>query len=69
MFDRSRYRLSDFDFKLAVYVIMLALIGIFAVGSAKESLQSRQILGTVIGVFLMIVISLMDYSVLLVDSA
>lgn len=65
MFDRSRYRLSDFDFKLAVYVIMLALIGIFAVGSAKESLQSRQILGTVIGVFLMIVISLMDYSVLL----
>lgn len=65
MFDKNRYRLSDFDFKLPVYVIMLSLIGIFAVGSAKESLMSRQIAGTVIGVFLMIIISLMDYSVLL----
>ncbi|MCR5304494.1 MAG: FtsW/RodA/SpoVE family cell cycle protein [Lachnospiraceae bacterium] len=61
----SRYRISDFDFKLIVYVIMLALVGIFAVGSAKESLMNRQIMGVVVGVFLMVVITLMDYSVLL----
>ena len=46
-------------------VIALAVIGIIAVGSAEESLQSRQIAGFVVGVFLMIVLSLVDYSVIL----
>ncbi|MGN0376639.1 MAG: FtsW/RodA/SpoVE family cell cycle protein [Suilimivivens sp.] len=46
-------------------VIALAVIGIIAVGSAEESLQSRQIAGFAVGVFLMIVLSLFDYSVIL----
>lgn len=46
-------------------VIALAVIGIVAVGSAEPSLQNRQIAGFAFGVFLMLVISLFDYSVLL----
>ena len=46
-------------------VVAITTIGIMAIGSAKESLQSRQIAGAVFGFFLMLVISLFDYSVLL----
>ena len=61
----KQYRIRDYNFKLAIMVIALAIIGIIAVGSAQESLQSKQILGFVFGVFLMLVLSLFDYSVIL----
>ena len=61
----KQYRIRNYNFKLAFMVIALAVIGIIAVGSAEESLQSRQIAGFAFGVFLMIVISLFDYSVIL----
>lgn len=60
-----QYRIRNYNFKLAVMVIALAVIGIIAVGSAEESLQNRQIAGFAFGVFLMIVLSLFDYSVIL----
>lgn len=61
----KQYRVRDYDFKLIILVIALTVIGIMAVGSAKESLQSRQTAGFVFGLFLMLVISLFDYSVIL----
>lgn len=61
----KQYRLKDYDFKLIVFVIALSLIGIFAVSSANETYQSKQILGVVLGLFLMIVISLFDYNIIL----
>ena len=60
-----QYHIRDYDFKLIILAVALTVIGILAIGSAKESLQSRQIAGFVLGFFLMIVISLFDYSVLL----
>lgn len=60
-----QYKIRYFDFKLVFLVIALATIGIIAVGSAEPSLQNRQIAGFVFGIFLMLVISLFDYSVLL----
>lgn len=60
-----QYKIRNYNFKLVIMVIALAIIGIIAVGSAQESLQSRQIAGFAIGVFLMLVISLFDYSVAL----
>lgn len=60
-----RYRIRHYNFKLAIMVILLAVIGIIAVGSAEPSLQKRQLAGFAFGVFLMIVISLFDYSVIL----
>ncbi len=60
-----QYKIRHYDFKLAILVIALAVIGIIAVGSAEPALQTRQIAGFAFGVFLMLVISLFDYSVLL----
>ena len=56
------YRLKDYDFKLIVFVVALSIIGVFAVSSANESYHNRQIMGVVIGVFLMLVISFVDYN-------
>ncbi|WMC92767.1 FtsW/RodA/SpoVE family cell cycle protein [Kineothrix sp. MB12-C1] len=61
----KQYRIRDYDFKLVLLVISLTVIGIFAVGSAKESMQKTQIAGFILGLFLMLVLSLFDYSVLL----
>ncbi len=60
-----QYKIRHFDFKLMLMVVSLAVIGIFAVGSVDEGLQSKQIAGLAFGIFLMLVISLFDYSVLL----
>ena len=60
-----QYRIRDYNFKLLIMVIALAVIGIIAVGSAQESLQTKQILGLAFGVFLMLVLSLFDYKVIL----
>lgn len=61
----KHYKIRYYDFKLVIMVIALAVIGIIAVGSAEPSLQNRQIAGFAFGLFLMLVISLFDYSVLL----
>lgn len=61
----KHYRVRDYDFKLVILVIALTVIGIFAVGSADESLQRTQVFGFIFGLFLMVVISFFDYSVLL----
>ena len=61
----KQYKIRHYNFKLMFYVIALAVIGIVAVGSAEPELQNRQIAGFAFGLFLMLVISLFDYSVLL----
>lgn len=38
----KRYKLRNYDFKLVLLVLAISIIGIMAVGSAKESLQERQ---------------------------
>ena len=59
------YHIRDYDFKLIIFVVALTVIGVLAIGSAQESLQSRQTAGAVFGFFLMLVISLFDYSIIL----
>ncbi|MBP3295804.1 MAG: rod shape-determining protein RodA, partial [Lachnospiraceae bacterium] len=54
-----------YNFRLVVYLLAISTIGILAIGSAKESVQSRQIMGLALGIFLMAVISLFDYGVIL----
>ena len=61
----KHYRIRHYNFKLVIFVLALASIGVIAVGSAEPALQGRQLAGFVAGTFLMIVISLFDYSVLL----
>ena len=61
----KHYHIRDYDFKLIILVVAITAIGVLAIGSAKESLQSRQLAGAVFGFFLMLVISLFDYTVIL----
>ena len=60
-----RYKLKNFDFLLVLLVIALNVIGILAIGSAKQSEQSKQILGMAVGLIAMLVIAFLDYSRLL----
>ncbi len=61
----KHYKIRHYNFKLVLFTIALAVIGIIAVGSAEPDLQNKQIAGFAFGVFLMLVISLFDYSVIL----
>lgn len=57
----KRYKLRDYDFGLVIMLIAISIIGILAVGSADGDLQERQLVGVLVGVFLMVVLSLFDY--------
>nr|WP_318685043.1 FtsW/RodA/SpoVE family cell cycle protein [uncultured Acetatifactor sp.] len=61
----KNYRIRDYDFKLILMVLLLSGIGVMAVGSAEESLQTRQLAGVVAGTVVMIVISFFNYSMLI----
>lgn len=58
----KNYRLRDFDFKLILMLISLSVIGCLAIGSAEPSLQNKQIVGLVAGVFLMLFLAFFDYT-------
>ena len=58
----KNYRVRDYDFKLIFMLVAITIIGILAIGSAKESVQNKQILGFIVGFFIMIVLSFFDYS-------
>lgn len=61
----KQYRIRDYDIKLIILVIALNVIGVMAIGSAKESLQSKQLFGLVTGAIIMIFISFLDYNAIL----
>lgn len=58
---KNRYRLINFNFKLFLFTMALAVIGIFAVGSAEESLQYRQLGGVIAGFVIMMVMAYINY--------
>ncbi len=61
----KKYQLRNYNFRLVLFSIMITMIGIFAIGSAKESVQGKQIIGFGLGIVIMIVVSLIDYSFVL----
>ncbi|MBR6316769.1 MAG: rod shape-determining protein RodA [Lachnospiraceae bacterium] len=61
----KNYRLRDYDFKLILYLCAVTVIGILVIGSAQEGYEKRQLVGFIAGLFLMILLSLFDYSVFL----
>ena len=56
------YKLRDYNFRLIVFLLALSGIGITLVNSADPSLSSRQAVGVILGIILMVIVSLMDYS-------
>ena len=63
MFDGIRLR--KYDIKLVIMVLTLSVIGVYAIGSAEESYQSKQMAGVIVGVILMVIVSLFNYSFIL----
>ena len=55
------YKLRDYKFSLVLLVFALSVIGVMVVGSAKASVQNKQIFGVCVGFVLMIIVSLIDY--------
>ena len=61
-----QYRLKDYNFRLIIWVIALSVVGILVIGSAKESVQTKQIAGLILGLVIMVITSLIDYSWVLI---
>ena len=60
-----QYKFKDYDFKLILCVIALSTIGVLAIGSAKNDLLSRQMMGMGAGIVIMLLLSFVDYSFVL----
>ncbi len=58
----KKYHIRDYNFTLIIAVLCLSAIGVLAVGSALPSAQSKQIIGIVLGVCMMVAISLFDFN-------
>ena len=61
----KRYQFKKFPIRLLLFVVVLNLIGIAVVGSARESVQKTQITGMILGLVAMVVVALIDYSFIL----
>ena len=61
----KRYHIKNYNFKLVAYAVILTVIGIQIIGSANDDYQSKQTLGLVLGLFVMVAVSLIDYSLVL----
>lgn len=58
----KNYRIRDYDFKLIIMLLAVTIIGVLSVGSARSDLQGKQLMGFILGFFIMIVLSFFDYS-------
>lgn len=58
----KQYKLKFYNFKLVILLIAISTIGVLLVGSAMDYLKNRQLLGVIFGLFVMLVLSLMDFS-------
>ena len=56
------YRLKNYRFRLILWLAALSILGVLLVGSAMSSLQTKQLLGVIGGMTIMVIISLMDFS-------
>ncbi len=62
---KQKLEFRNINIRLIVWLIGLSVIGVFAIGSAKESLQMRQLAGVIVGVFLMVFLMFFDYKLVL----
>lgn len=61
----KQYKLKNYKFRLVAYVVLLCIIGVMVVGSAKPSVQNKQIIGIAGGLVVMLIVSLIDYGTIL----
>lgn len=61
----NKIQLKDYDFKLIFLILAINTAGLFAINSANPANFTRQLAGSIMGFFLMVFISLFDYSIFL----
>lgn len=57
-----QYKLKDYNFRLVIVLIALNFIGVLLVGSADPTLQTKQFMGMILGLTIMVIVSLIDFS-------
>lgn len=58
----KQYKLRDYNFKLVLFLIVITSAGVLLVGSAEPDLQNKQMAGMILGLTVMVIVSLMDFS-------
>ena len=58
----KQYKLRFYNFRLVIFLLAISVIGILLVGSARSDLRSKQLIGVVMGLIIMVILSLIDYS-------
>lgn len=57
-----QYKLRFYNFRLVFFLLAISAIGVLLVSSARADLRNRQIMGVMMGIVVMVILSLMDYS-------
>ena len=57
-----QYKLRFYNFRLVIFLLAISVIGIILVGSARDDLRSKQMIGVIMGLIFMVILSLIDYS-------
>lgn len=58
----KQYKLRFYNFRLVLLLIAISSIGVVLVTSARADLRNKQLIGLILGLIVMVVLSLMDYS-------
>ena len=58
----KQYKLRFYNFRLVIFLLAISVIGIILVGSARDDLRSKQMIGVIMGLIFMVILSLIDYS-------
>src|SRR5699024_3731633 len=56
------YKVKDYSFRLVLWLVVISGIVVMLVVSALKSLQPRQLFGEILGLAVMTVVSLIDFS-------
>ncbi|SFP94211.1 rod shape determining protein RodA [Lachnospiraceae bacterium XBB1006] len=56
-----KYKVKNYKFRLVIEVMILNIFGILVIGSANPGYQTKQIIGMILGVVVMVFTSLIDY--------
>lgn len=58
----KQYKLRFYNFRLVIFLLAISVFGIILVGSARDDLRSKQMIGVIMGLIFMVILSLIDYS-------
>ena len=60
----KQYKLRFYNFSLLFLLLAVSSIGVLLVGTARKDLMTKQITGVIMGLVIMVIVSLIDYSLI-----